>query len=544
MAESTPPQPPAAAFPVAPVTRGRRLLSPVWIIPVIAAALGLWLVVKYYSAKGPEITVRFETADGIIGGKTPVLCRSVNIGTVRAVRLTDDLKGVLVTLDMTRDAARLLRKDTQIWVVRARYSSEGISGLNTLLSGNYLELQPGVSKDERFEFLGLENPPVTPPGVPGLRLKLIAQAAGGLGPGTSIVYKGISVGKIETRVFHPDTGAVEFSAFIQGEFASLVQDGTKFWNQSGIDLKIGADGVQLRTGTLESILAGGVTFSEPEKKGATSHHAIDGKSYVLYDSYDDSRKPPFNPTVPYLLLFSGSVRGLNIDAPVEFRGIRVGIVVGISFKYLPDDPDKRVPVLIKLDPDALTNEAEADYDAARAEIAQSVQRGLRATLKTGNLLTSQLYVDLDFQKDAPAAEIVNAEGYDLLPTAASGFDELQDKVSALLDKLKALPLEQTVQSANDTLASVKSAVDSINKLVASDDTKALPQALHKDLSELQQTMAGYNGQSTFYQDLSEILRQLDETLRSVKTLTGTLDRKPNSLIFGKPGDVAPPRGSH
>ena len=201
-----PPEQPAAP-PPAPVTRPRRrLLSPVWIIPLVAAALGLWLVVKYYSSKGPTIEVTFETAEGIIAGKTPVLCRSVNIGTVGSVRLSPDLKQVVVTLDMTHDATRLLVTDTQIWVVRARYSSAGVSGLNTIVSGNYIELQPGQNKDDRRQYVGLENPPVTPPGVPGLHIRLMADTAGGLGPGASIIYRGIDVGKIETRTFPPRDG--------------------------------------------------------------------------------------------------------------------------------------------------------------------------------------------------------------------------------------------------------------------------------------------------------------------------------------------------
>lgn len=534
------PEPP----PAAPITRpNRRGLSPVWIIPIIAALLGAWLVWRYYSAQGPAITVRFETAEGIVGGKTPILCRSVNIGTVRDVRLTGDLKNVLVTVDMTSDAKRLLTNDTQIWVVRARYGSSGLSGLGTLVSGNYLELQPGVSQEERREFLGLESPPVTPPGVPGLRIRLTAQSAGGVGPGTSITYKGLPVGKIETRVFHPETDTMAFGAFINVEYANLIDEKTRFWNASGIDLKLGAEGIKLRSGTLESIVSGGITFSDPEKKDLAVRHVRDGKSYVLYDSFDESRRIEFNPTIPYLLLFTGSVRGLSIEAPVEFRGIQVGTVAGISFQYLPADPERRAPVLIKLDPAAFVNVPEGNYEAAQAEIARTVEKGLRASLKTGSLITGQLYVDLDFQKDAPTGKLELVQGYNVIPTSGSGLDELEGKVSAVLDKFKALPLEQTVQNANDALASVKGAAGSLDKFLGSKETQALPGELRKNLQELQQTLAGYNGNSAFYSDVSSTLRQLTETLRSLKALTGTIERTPNSLIFGKPGGVEPPRGS-
>ncbi|MBV9659076.1 MAG: MCE family protein [Verrucomicrobia bacterium] len=530
--------------PVAPVRRPRRGgLSPVWIVPFIAAALGLWLAWRYYSAKGPEIAVRFDTAEGIIAGKTPVLCRSVNVGTVGEVRLTDDLKGVVVKLDMNSDASRLLVDDTQIWIVRARYSAAGISGLNTLFSGNYLELQPGISKAPRREFTGLENPPATPPGVPGLRFRLLAKQAGGLGPGASIIYKGIGVGKVETRTFHPENGEVEFSAFIEKEYARLVDETTRFFNAGGLDLKIGADGVQLRSGTLESLLASSVTFTEPDSNKPRAQVLPDGHTFILYGSFDETRKADFNPSLPYLLLFTGSVRGLSVDAPVEFRGIRVGTVISASFQYYPDDPERRVPVLIKLDPTLLVASGENDPTTAQRLIAQSVEKGLRASLKTGSFLTGQLFVELDFQKDAPPAEVVSIPGYDVLPTISSGLEELQEKLATLLDKFNDLPLDKTVDSANQALLAVKDAAANLSKFLGSSETQALPGSLRKDLTELQRTLAGYNDKSPFYQDLSATLRQLTETLRALQGLSGTLDRNPNSIIFGKPGNVAPPRGS-
>ncbi len=538
-AENTEPDTP----PVAPVTRPRRGLSPVWIIPIIAALLGGWLAVKHFSEKGPEVTVQFETAEGIIAGKTPVLCRNVNIGTVSKVELTDDIKNVWVYLDMTREADKLLRSDTQIWVVKPRYGGSGISGLGTIVSGSYLELQPGVKKQPQHKFLGLENPPVTPPGVPGLHVKLVAEAAGGVNPGSSIIYKGISVGKIESRHFYPENGQVIFDAFINGDYAKLVSKETQFWNASGIDLQVGASGFALRSGTLETLISGGVTFSEPDKDHGPPTAAKDGASYTLFDSYAEATRVKINPTLPYLLLFAGSVRGLASDAPVEFRGIRIGTVIGVSFRYLPDDAEHRVPVLIKLDPTLLIDLPADDFKETRTYIAKNVEKGLRASLKTGNLLTGQLYVDLDFVKDAPPATVAELRGYHVLPTMSAGLDQLEEKLSAILDKVKALPLEATVQNANDLLAQFKGVAQHLDTLLAAKDTQALPTELRGDLAELQKTLAGYNSKSDFYQGLSGTLRQLNDTLQSLRGLTETLERKPNSLIFGKPGPVPPPKGS-
>ncbi|MDQ6912020.1 MAG: MlaD family protein [Verrucomicrobiota bacterium] len=506
--------------PLRPLVRPTRRVSPIWIIPIIAAFLGLWLAWKYYSERGPEITVHFETAEGVVEGKTSILCRSVTVGTVKTIRLAENLKGVIVTMEMTSEATRLLTKDAQIWVVRPRYGGAGISGLSTIVSGSYIELEPGISKEPRRDFVGLEQPPVTPKGVPGLHVTLFTEEAGGITPGTSIVYKGLDAGKIESRIFHPENGKVEFRAFISADYAKLVRQNTKFWNVSGVDVQIGANGLHLHAGTLESLLLGGVTFGQPDGASSSAPAVEDGASFTLYDSIDDTKKFAMQNSMPYLLLFSNSVRGLNEEAPVEFRGVRIGTVRGVSFRYLPNDPERRVPVLVQIDPGIVTSIPSDNTGPAEEFVDRAVRSGLRASLKTGSYLTGQLYVDLDFQKDAPPTEVVTLEGYRVIPTVAGGLGELEDKVSAVLDKIKALPLEETVKNASDALAAVK--VTATN---------------------LGQTVGGYGEGAPLYQNLNETMRQLDETLRSVRALAGTLERKPNSLIFGKPGKVAPPKGS-
>jgi paraquat-inducible protein B len=554
------PNPQHAVPPEAPVSRPRRrgAFSPVWIIPLVSALLGLWLVWRYYSSKGPEITVHFESAEGIIAGKTPVLCRSVPVGLVTQIELAHDLKGVIITADMNRDAAQLLTEDSQIWVVRARYSAAGISGLNTLVSGNYLGLQPGVSKNQRRDFIGLENPPPTPPGVPGLRFKLIAAQASGLGPGAAIIYKGITVGLLETRVFHPESGEVEFDAFIEEDYARLVDERTLFYNTGGLDLKVGAEGVQLGGGTLASILSASVTFTEPTEKRLRPKAFQDGQAFILYASLDEAHKPKFNPTLPYLLLFAGSVRGLSSEASVEFRGIRVGSVVGASLKYFPGDLEHRVPVLIKIDPNLLLDQAGSNTNTAQELIAQNVEKGLRASLKSGSLLTGQLFVDLDFQKDAPPAAVASLGNYQVLPTIpAAGLDELQEKLGSLLDKFKTLPVEKTVSNANDALAAVKDSAANLDKLTGPDSS------LNKTLRNAEKVTAELSGNKDIggtLHNLKETSAQLSTTIaelsvqfkkvgQNLTEASDTVKRQPWRLIwpstkkYSDDSDIAPPQPS-
>jgi len=330
------------------------------------------------------------------------------------------------------------------------------------VSGSYIELAPGISHAPRRDFVGLEQPPVTPKGVPGLHVTLFTDEAGGIAPGTSITYKGLSAGRIETRIFHPENGKVEFGAFISAEYAPLVRANTKFWNVSGLDVQVGANGLQLRTGTLESLLMGGITFGEPAG-GTSAPPASDGATFALYESLEDTKKFSMRSSVPYLLLFTSGVRGLSDGAPVEFRGVRIGTVNGVSFRYLSNDLERRVPVLIQVDPSFITNLPSENTEAAENFVADAVRNGMRASLKTGNLLTGQLYVDLDFQKDAPVATVVELDGYRLIPTTADGLGELQDKATALLDKLAGLPLNETVRNATTAIESIKAMSENLSK---------------------------------------------------------------------------------
>ena len=294
---------------------------------------------------------------------------------------------------------------------------------------------------------------------------------------------------------------------------------TKFWNVSGIDVQLGADGLQLHAGTLESLLVGGITFGQLDPL-ASAPAVSDGATFQLYDSFADTKKFVMQNSLPYLLLFADSVRGLSDEAPVDFRGVRIGTVIGVSFKYLPNDPERRVPVLVQIDPGLITNLPSESTEPAEQFIAQAVENGLRASLKTGNYLTGQMYVDLDFDKSAPPASVTEIAGYRVLPVGGSSLSGMLDKASALLDKLQALPLEDTIKEATATLATIRSTVAGLDK-----------------------TVNGYGENGPLYQKLNETLQQLDETLRSIRELSGTIERKPNSLIFGKPGKVEPPKGS-
>jgi len=554
---------PDTEVPQAPVS-GKRKQRPsaVWIVPIVALVLGMYLVLTHYQSLGPETTVSFKTAEGIVAGETKVLARSVEVGEVESVRLAKDLQSVVVGIRLASSASELLHSGTQFWVVRARVGGSGISGLGTLISGAYIELDPGaapVSGKLPHQFVGLEQPPVTPQGVPGLHITLVAEEAGSLGPGSPITYQGIDAGRIETRHIDPVRGIVSFDAFIRDEFQKLVTSNTNFWHASGIDVTLDANGVELRTAGLQSIISGGVSFgvTDGEERGSA---VANGTTFGIRESEDAATKRAPIPRLNYLLLFESSVRGLTIGAPVEFRGIQVGTVAGISIDYAPDDPIHRIPVLIQIDPGLFIGPlSQNDSDDAAALLgSQAIKDGLFASLKIGSIITGQLFVDLDFNPDTAPTSITQVGNYDTLPTASAGLARIEDRIIKLLERLNSLDLNATITAATDSLTAIQktasgaeatmerleSATGALDNLLSSEDTTALPGDLRTTLSNLQQTLEGFDSNSALHRDLALTMAELRDTLESVKTLSDSVERKPNSLIFGRENKkIAPPKGT-
>lgn len=532
------------------VVRHRRRWSSVWVVPAVALVLAAWLVWQHYASKGELAFVRFETADSIEAGKTEIRCRSVRVGFVESVDLADDLRSVVASVRIDPKSAHLLRSDSRFWVVRPRVSTSAISGLSTLITGAYIELEPGEAPDLADEFNGLEEPPVTSANVPGLRLTLVAEDAGSLTTGSPIYYRGFEVGRVERRILDLENRRVRFDVFIEEEYAALVRNGTCFWNTSGIDVTAGADGFKLTTPSFQAMVTGGASFWVP-KGGTGGAPATDGSVFTLFPDQDAAEKSVFIPDHRCLLFFDQSVRGLSPGAPVEFRGIRLGQVVEISFDHSPVG-DSRVPVLIEIDTETLSEAVEDIKDEGQV-LAESVRRGLRAKLSTGSLLTGALYVDLDFIATASPGELTRLGDYDVIPTESSGLALLQDKVNAILTKLEALPLEDTlakfgnaadeiavtVKDVRGTLDEAEAMLAEAKKLLASENTQNITAELDATLKQVRSSVESLGPDGAVQGDLSRTLDELRSALRSFRTLSDSIEEKPNSLIFGREGSGDP-----
>lgn len=521
----------------------KRSFSPVWIVPILAALIGVWMVVYTIQSQGPEIEIVFSTAEGIETGKTKIKFRDVEIGLVEDAGLGEDLESVVVHAQIHKEAADLLRKDTQFWVVRPRIGKGGISGLGTVLSGGYIQIAPGTSNERRLEFIGLEDPPVTPAGTPGVKLEIVADQAGGVGIGDPILYDGYAVGWIETETFDIETRGMRFSAFIEAPYDDLVTTSSRFWNVSGISASAGADGIDIQVGSLETLFVGGIEVGTPEgvSKGAPVEN---GMQFRLYPDLAAVNERPYEYSAEYVVAFPQSVRGLLPGAPVEYRGLPVGSVERIMIEELAslgqsDTSAHPIPVLLRLEPARLERpDSPEGVEQFRDALAAGVGRGLRATLTTGNLITGSLYVAVDFYEDAAPAEIGEFAGRPTIPTIASGLGGLEQRVSALLAKVNDLPLEETVRELQQTLAS-------LDRLLGSEGMQTLPDRLGATLEELQVTAASFSGESELQARLLPTVSELERTLSSLRQMLDTLDQQPNALIFNRAyrEDPRPPAGN-
>lgn len=535
-----------------PVITTKRSISSIWILPLIALCLGGWMVYQDWANRGQLISIHFSTADGIEAGKTKIRVSNVEVGKVESVRLRYPDKGVLIKARIEPEALPLLLENTKFWVVRPRVDTSGVSGLGTLLSGAYIEMAPGDKGTQPEQYTGLEEPPVTSASEPGLRLQLVSDNAHSLSIGDRIIYRGFPVGRIEQVNFDPHAREAIYSVFIQAPYDQLVTKDTRFWNMSGINLNLSADGFNLQTGTLDTLLTGGVTFDvvDGDNRG---QKADDGDRFRLFPDYISVKEKPFAYYNEYLLLFDQSVRGLVAGAPVEYRGVRIGTVTRISFQIseFTGDTDPRIPVIIRLEPGRLgLNDEKEVLNEAHVKLRYWVRQGMRASLKSGNLLTGSLYVDFDLYQEEEQANIIEFEGYPVIPTISGGLAQLESKLIAVLDKIGSLKVEPVIAQLDNTLNASETAVKQLTSLLEktedllqSPQTQDLPKDLQNTLQEIRRATQGITPDSKLYIEMIRSLDSLQQTLDQLQPVLKTLDEKPNALIFDSPKETDPIPGS-
>src|SRR5215469_10188356 len=291
--------------PVEARVRPRRWVAWVWIVPIAAAAVVAWLAYQAIAERGPEITISFSAAPGLQPGQATIQHLDAVLGTVTSLRLTHDMRRVVVHARMTRQATPYLTDSTIFYVVTPHLGVEGISGLSTIVSGAYIEMYPGKPGRPRRYFVGLDSPPVVPPGTAGRSFTLRSPELSSLGRGSPVTYRGVEVGVVSDYSLADNGHEVQVTAFIRSPHDQLVHPGTRFWNAGGVAMTLGTQGLQLRANSWQQLLAGGVAFdtSDTAMAGAPS---TAGSIFRLYDNQQAAMGAPAAPP-----MLSDTLKNLN-----------------------------------------------------------------------------------------------------------------------------------------------------------------------------------------------------------------------------------------
>lgn len=548
-----------AAVPNVDIPKPRQRISAFWLAPLLAALLGLYLALSFFSSQGPVIEIQFASAEGLIAGKTPIRYRDVNIGVVDNIRLSGDLGSVVVEAKMTLDSRRFLNEHARFWVVRPRVGTSGVSGLGTLFSGAYIQVNSIRGEGFQAEFDGLEQPPLTDENAPGLRLNLQAEQAGYISVGSPVYYRQVIVGQVEAQRFQDNYKGVEFTIFIDAPHHTILRNTTQFWNISGVNLTVNSTGFKVRTPSLEGLAQGGVAFDIIDEY-EFPERVKDGHMFELHESKESAAeamiKDVSSGKFQYVVYFDGSVRGLSRGAPVEYKGVQIGRVVDIKLNYDRSSGTAEVPVYIEMQPERVRG-----FRMDRVEDSQIIRKaigdGLRAKLQSGNLLTGQLFIELDIYDD-PGPLVKNNEGVYIMPSVPSTLDQLTDGVQSALAKINALPLQSLIENAGSavehannilsrfdelelagrlggTIDSADGAIKEYAKLASNTrrEVKKLADQLQQFAATADESMAGIAPDSPLYYNLLNTLKDVQAMSRAVLMVSESVEKKPEEFLFGK-----------
>ncbi|MBL0143453.1 MAG: MCE family protein [Betaproteobacteria bacterium] len=534
----------------------RRRLSIVWVIPILAALVAIGIAVQRIRSEGKIITIVFPSAEGIEAGKTFIKYKDVNIGQVSAVQLTEDHSEVEVTARITQRSASLMVGDARFWVVRPTISLTGISGLNTLLSGNYIGFEAGTSENSQNEFIGLAAPPFVASQL-GREFILKAEDLGSVSTSSPIYFRRLPVGQVISYGLAPDGTTIEIRVFIHAPYDKFVKPGTRFWKAGKVDVVVDGGGLDIRTESLVALLVGGVSFDTPAASTPDTTDAPQNTVFTLYADRAAAWKAPDAHARNYVLHFNESVRGLAVGAPVTLLGLPAGEVTGISLDPDVANASLRARVTIAFNPERSLAQADAGRkarsdgmlggnDKGRNVFLQRLidERGLRAQLKSGSLLTGQLYVALEYFPRAPKATINWNRDVPELPVVSSTLSDIENRLTSILDKMDKLPLEAMGQALKTDLEALGETLVSANKLITRVDAEVVPtlkadlDALNRALGSMERalqnadaTLLGPNAPAQ--QELRDALTEFTRAARSMRVLVDYLERHPESPIRGK-----------
>ncbi|MEM0909846.1 MAG: MlaD family protein [Pseudomonadota bacterium] len=532
---------PSLPEPSPAIVKSKRGISWAWLLPIIAAIIGSFLFYDAWSNRGIEIVVEFDDAEGIEEKRTLVKYRNVQVGRVESIKFAEDGESIRCFITIDAEMRRFLKIDSQFWVVRPRIGAGGISGVNTLLSGAYITLQPGEEETLTDAFVGLNTPPIASPKEAGLKLTLISEGGKTLNVGNPVLYRGLEVGVVESIDFGVYMRKIQYGVFIRAPYDELITSNTYFWNASGVTVSTTVDGIQVDMASIESLVAGGVSFDVPDDL-PIGDRIEQSQNFMLYPNELATYEARQYEHISYAILVQNSVGGLVAGAPVEYRGIPIGRVetpyLGFYETFEIDPEESRIPVIINIEPGRLTQNPEYDLAWFSNQFNIWIRGGLEAKIELANFITGSLKVSLDnsgIERDS----VETFGNYPVIPFAEEGIDSILSKTNTLLTKLNALPIDDllentdmAVNNANEAIDSAKVTLNAIQDLVID---------IEETLTEANETFQTMQPDSEVHDKLIRNLDELQRTMMVLQPVLSDIKQKPNSLVFGQalPADKTP-----
>ena len=554
-------------------SKGIQLFTTIWMIPFIAMVIALWLAYQYYAKVGPLVTIEFKENAGLVAKQSHVKLRKVIVGTVETVSLSKEGNGVTVTVRMDKGVSSYLNKSAKFWIVHPDVDSSGVTGLDTLLSGSYIEVKAQKSSRTKTYFKGLEEAPAED--AKGKTYLLTAPKSYHLRKNSNVYYRMIKVGKVQRVGIAPNGKRVNFMIFVYDKYTKYINAHSQFYTTSTLSVDLSTGKLDIKLASLSQIARGGISIYTPTQSLKTDGNISLAKNHLfpLYKNLNEMKAKHLtqgeNDKV-YKLKFNESISKLEIGSSVEFKSFQVGYVIDISSHF--NNKTKKIESVVYAIIHTKGFSGESNSKEGEKMLNTLVGEGLKAQLKTKLPIIGSEFIDLVFKKNNQNHFVT--EGYfSLFPTIEKEkSSNILKEVESLVVKVKALKLEKLLDSANklldsgnhlleknqqpisDILQGFKTSVEKLNNTIESYDKVAqnldnlsnqeslqqLPNSLELTLNELNETLRqvqqlskDYNGDSRFSAELSLTMKELSEMTASMKEVSQMLERKSTALILGE-----------
>jgi paraquat-inducible protein B len=512
--------------------------SPVWLIPIVAAGLVAYLGYSSFANRGPTVTLILATAEGLTVEETRVEHKAVTLGTVEEITLAKDLKSVTVKVRMVGGTKAILTDHARFWVVRPRLSAGSLTGIETLVSGAYIEVdpgEPGGTKQE--EFTALAQPPGRESDEPGHVFVLKAKRLGTLSAGSPLYYRDVEVGEVLGYDLGDGLGPVTLHIFVREPFDKFVHPQTRFWNASGLSVTMGAAGLHVELESIQTLLSGGIAF-ETSRENENENPAAESATFDLYEDKASADSAFYRENIHYVSYFQTSVQGLSRGSPVQLSGVQVGSVTDVGLVYDHDQQGMIARVAFDLQPERILARKGQNVASVPDEVRKAFSRpGMRVVLESSSLLTGAKDLSIVYATGAVSGDLPREGEALVLPSQGGGIDGLTASLADVAAKVDKIPFDQIGSNANAALLSIQRLATHID-LQATPALVRLPE-IEQEVSQAAKNASlslgstGYGQSSEFQHNLERLLSQVNDAARSFRVLADYLDRHPEALLRGR-----------